>query len=128
MKLLLDTHTFLWFISGSPRLNHFSRDLIENIENKRYLSIASLWELAIKISLDKIRMRFTFQELINSHIENNDINILMITPEHLNNLINLPFYHRDPFDRLIISQALIENMSIISCDTEFQSYNITVLW
>lgn len=122
MKLLLDTHTFLWFISGNPKLSAHSRQLIENIENERWVSIASLWEMSIKASIGKLKLNLTFPEIIRNHINDNAMTLLHIKPEHLEIVRSLPFHHKDPFDRLIIAQSQWENIPVLSCDEVFDDY------
>lgn len=103
MRLLLDTHTFLWFIGGDAALSPYARQLIEDRSNKRLLSIASLWEMAIKVSLDRLTVPLPFTALVTEHVSGNAIEICEIVPHHLDVLTTLPFYHKDPFDRLIIA-------------------------
>lgn len=128
MKLLLDTHTFLWFIQGNFNLSDAARDLIENPENERFLSVASLWEMAIKVSIGKLALEMTLTELVSSQIYDNAIKLLGIQPEHLDELSKLPFHHKDPFDRLIIAQSLAEKIPIVTKDSAFGGYSITILW
>ncbi len=110
MKILLDTRTFLGFIEGSPNLSNVSRNLVEDQNNQRFLSIASLWEMSIKISLGKLEMGITLTELVQGDVYGNAIDLLAIKIEHLEQLAKLPFHHKDPFDRLIIAQSLAENI------------------
>ncbi len=128
MRLLLDTHTFLWFINGSPEISNYSRDLIENTTNERFLSIASLWEISIKESLGKLKLPLSITELVAKQVHGNAIKLLHVTPEHLETLRKLPYHHKDPFDRLIISQSIYENMPILSKDQSFDSYAAQRLW
>lgn len=128
MKLLLDTHTFLWFIEGSPRLSGHARMLIEDETNEIFLSVASLWELAIKISLGKLHLVQPFEILILQQLSLNNIMLLDITPRHASEVIALPFYHRDPFDRLLIAQSQVEQMPIVGNDPAFDLYPVTRLW
>lgn len=128
MKLLLDTHAFLWFIGGNSNLNQKARQAIENENNQRFLSIASLWEIAIKVSIGKLNLELSIPDLVTQQIDDNDIKILEIIPEHLEQLAKLDFHHKDPFDRLIIAQSLVENMTIITKDTKFVSYPVNILW
>lgn len=128
MKLLLDTHTFLWFIEGNPNLSDAARNLIEEQENQRFLSVGSLWEMSIKASINKLELGITFTELVKRQVYGNAIELLEIQPEHLDELAKLPFYHKDPFDRLIIAQSLAEDIPVITRDSAFESYPITVLW
>ncbi|MBN3963051.1 type II toxin-antitoxin system VapC family toxin [Nostoc sp. NMS8] len=128
MRLLLDTHTFLWFIEGSFNLSETAKNLIEDQENQRFLSIGSLWEISIKVSIDKLKLEMTFSELVKQQVYGNAIELLEIRPEHLDELAKLPFYHKDPFDRLIISQSLVESIPIITKDSVFESYPVQILW
>lgn len=128
-KFLLDTHTFLWFITANPKLSHDARLLIEDMTNKRLLSIASLWEMTIKASQGKLKLSMPFADLVTTQIQGNAINLLSITPEHLKVMFTLPFRHKDPFDRLLIAQAMTETIPIISKDAIFQQYDdIQVIW
>jgi PIN domain nuclease of toxin-antitoxin system len=128
MKLLLDTHTFLWFAAGDRRLSANAKALIEDPHNEAWLSPASLWEIAIKVSIGKLGLIAPFDVVIPQYMNDNDINLLDIAIAHTSAVVALPFDHRDPFDRLIIAQAIVENFSIVSNDTAFDSYPITRLW
>lgn len=127
MKYLLDTHTFLWFINDSQELKETIKKLLEsNID--LWLSIVSLWEIAIKKSLRKLELPDSYEKFISNQLAINDIEILPITLKHLSRIINLPFHHKDPFDRLLIAQAIIEEVPIISKDQIFDSYSIERIW
>jgi PIN domain nuclease of toxin-antitoxin system len=131
VELLLDTHTFLWYISGDSRLSKKARAYIENPENSKYLSIVSLWEIAIKSSLKKLDLIQPYEVMIDTLIQLNEIRLLNISIEHLSEVANLGFpdpKHKDPFDRLIIAQSKFENMPIISRDTKFDIYGINRFW
>lgn len=128
MRILLDTQAFLWFITDDTKLSVFARSLIENPDNDRLLSIAGLWEVAIKMSLGKLDLEKPFEELIPHQLELNDIEVLAIKIVHLKKVSSLPFHHRDPFDRLIIAQSLVEQLPIVSIDTKFDEYGIERLW
>ncbi|MEL4895044.1 type II toxin-antitoxin system VapC family toxin [Crocosphaera sp. Alani8] len=128
MKLLLDTHSFLWFIDGSSKLSQNARTLIENQTNERFLSIASLWEITIKVSIGKLKLQLSISDLVREQMYDNDISLLAITPQHLDILEQLDFNHKDPFDRLLIAQAIAENLTILSLDSMFDNYPITRLW
>lgn len=128
MKLLLDTHTFLWFIEGSLNLSDTARSLIEDQENQRLLSIASLWEMSIKVSIGKLTLGMSISELIEREVYGNAIELLEIQPEHLNELVALPFHHKDPFDRLMIAQSLAENIPLVTKDSAFERYSVDLLW
>lgn len=127
MSYLLDTHVFLWFIDGSPQLSRSSIDIIQNTSVKKIISIASLWEIAIKTSKKKLSLTLPF-EVLPEFSSLNRFEILDIRFEHLSQLKNLPNYHSDPFDHLIIAQAIIENLTIISADKHFASYPVPVVW
>ena len=128
MRLLLDTHTFLWFIMGNPNLSPNARALIEDQGNQKYVSIASLWEIAIKVSTDKLSLFAPFDTLIPQQLSMNGFKLLNLEIAHAATPINLPFHHRDPFDRLLIAQAMVEQMQIVSIDSAFDAYQATRLW
>ena len=128
MRFLLDTHSFLWFIAGDNKLSSQARNLITNLDNQVLVSIASLWEISIKAGLGKLELSRPFEELIPEQFALNEINQLSINLDHLAKLIYLPFYHRDAFDRLIIAQAMVEALPIITRDSVFQEYSIEVIW
>lgn len=128
MKLLIDTHTFLWFIDNHVNLCTTARTLIEDTSNEIFLSTASLWEMVIKISTGKLSLNQPFQTFISSQLTINDIAILDIQLSHIALLENLPFHHRDPFDRMMIVQALYEQIPIVGSDTAFDAYGVTHLW
>jgi len=128
MRLLLDTNSFLWFISGSERLNVNARDLITDLNNQLVLSSASLWEIAIKVSIGKLELLQPYYQFIPEQLGKNDINVLPIELSHLTKVVELPFHHRDPFDRLIIAQALTEDIPIISPDPIFSQYAVKLIW
>ena len=127
MNYILDTHTFLWFIEDSPRLSQNALNILES-EALLFLSAASLWEIAIKVSMSKLTLPIMFAQFMNKHLQQNDISILPIQLPHLEEVARLPFYHRDPFDRLIIAQAIRENMAIIGTDHIFYSYPVIKIW
>ena len=128
MRLLLDTHTFLWFIGGDTALSPYARQLIEDRTNERLLSIASFWEMAIKASLGRLTLTLSFADLVAEHVHGNVIELFEILPPHLDVLTTLPFYHKDPFDRMLIAQSQAENMPILSRDSAFDDYAIRRLW
>ena len=128
MKLLLDTHSFLWFIDGNPRLSATARQLIEDPANERLVSIASLWEMAIKASIGRLTFAQPFATLMLDQLQRNSMQVLDITLTHTAYVATLPFHHRDPFDRMLIVQALVETIPIISVDSVFDAYGVTRLW
>jgi PIN domain nuclease of toxin-antitoxin system len=128
MKLLLDTHSFLWFIDGNPRLSATVRELIEDPANKRLVSMASLWEMAIKVSIGRLTFAQPFATLMADQLRRNSMQVLDITLEHTAHVATLPFYHRDPFDRMLIAQSLVETIPIVGVDSAFDAYGVTRLW
>jgi PIN domain nuclease of toxin-antitoxin system len=118
---LLDTHTFLWFVSGSPKLSNLAQNLIENDHHDIYFSIASLWEISIKIAIGKLQIRGAYETVIDD-LTNNEVRILPLNFSHTVCQTKLPFHHHDPFDRILVSQAIIENLNFISCDPIFDLY------
>ena len=127
MKLLLDTHTIMWFLNKDAQLSETSLRAIENPANTKYVSMASLWEMAIKINLGKLEIRVSLSEF-ETFIKNKGIHILALAFNHIDYLQNLPYHHKDPFDRLLIAQAKVEQMAIISKDKEFHAYDIQLVW
>ena len=128
MNVLLDTHAFLWFVGDSPRLSDKARTLIEAEDSQPFLSIASLWEMAIKISLGKLKLEQPFETFISQQLTLNGIGILNLSLEHTAAISILPFHHRDPFDRLIAVQVKIEKMPLVSADPAFDAYEIERIW
>lgn len=128
MRLLLDTHTFLWFIGASSRLSNPARQAIEEPDNQSFLSVASLWEVAIKISLGKLKLAQPYETLIPQQLAINGIRLLDISIEHTSLLTVLPFHHRDPFDRLLIAQSKIESLPVVGSDSIFDAYGIKRVW
>ena len=128
MRYLLDTHTLLWYLSGDEQLSSRALELIEDRSNERFISIASLWEIAIKASLGKLPLDKPFERLFPERLSFNNIKILHITVDHLVKLTTIPFHHRDPFDRLIIAQGMVGNLPIISIDRVFDTYEIIREW
>ncbi len=107
MRALLDTHTFIWFAEGSTQLSETAHRIIEDVENELVLSVASLWEMAIKISLGRLRFDTPFEVWISVHLERLEIGVLAVELAHLAAVATLPMHHRDPFDRMIIAQAIL---------------------
>jgi len=128
MRLLLDTHTFIWFFTGNPKISNQVRVLIENEDNEKLLSTASLWEIAIKHSTGKLSFSRPFEVFITQQLSLNDFKLLETKIDHLAVFATLPFHHRDPFDRLLIEQAMVEQIPILSIDSAFDSYPIQRLW
>ena len=127
MNYLLDTHTLIWFLSGEDNLSDKSKEVIENPENSNFISIASIWELAIKISLGKFKFEQGFKKFLEL-IDANGFEIIPISFEHALRLSTLEFIHRDPFDRLIVVQAMTDNLTVITRDENMAKYEIKTLW
>ena len=128
MRLLLDTHTMYWYIEDDPQLSGPARTLIQDASNEILISPASYWEIAIKISVRKWRMNRPYEEFINIGLNQYGFQILPILPTHTARLIGLPFHHKDPFDRLLVAQALTEQVPIVSADVQLDAYGITRIW
>ena len=128
MRILLDTHTFIWLCEGNSNLSQPARLLIEDPTNDLVLSVASLWEMAIKSSTGKLAFGKPYSEFMREQIDTYDFQILGIALEHLSHLSVLPFYHRDPFDRLLIVQSIAESLPIIGCDQVFDQYSVDRRW
>ena len=127
MKILLNTHIFLWFVGGDPSLSARSRAAVESPENERLLSVASVWEMAIKVSLGKLTLPGDFGSFMATQMADNDIGLLGVELAHTNVVVGLPFHHRDPFDRLLTAQAVAEQIPIVSQDRLFDSYPVTCI-
>ena len=128
MRLLLDTHSFLWFILDDPQLSSFARGLIEDPTNAISISPASYWEIAIKIKLGKYALPQPYEQFIGMQLTANGFEILHIEPKHTALLTTLPLHHRDPFDRLIVAQALKEGISVVSIDSQLDAYGVKRMW
>ena len=127
MDLLLDTHSLIWFLNGDEKLSDKAKSVIEDSSNSKIVSIASIWEIAIKISLDKFRFPKGFKHFLEM-VEDNGFEILPISFEHALELSTLEFLHRDPFDRLLIAQSKSENIAIVTKDDGIKRYNIKTIW
>jgi PIN domain nuclease of toxin-antitoxin system len=128
MNLLLDTHAFLWFIDGNAKLSGRARDLIEDPGNAKLVSVASLWEVGLKMSLGRLDLAQPFEELIPRQMELNGFGLLPVRVSHIAKVISLPFHHRDPFDRMIVAQCVAESLSVVSLDSVFDKYSLRRLW
>ena len=127
MKILLDTHIFVWWDDEPERLSKRAFDLCNAPGNILVLSIASVWELQIKYQLGKLMLRAPLSQIISDQQRENGIEILPVTLPHVLALDKLPPIHKDPFDRLLIAQSLAENIAVLSVDSVFQNYSISLL-
>jgi PIN domain nuclease of toxin-antitoxin system len=128
MRLLLDTHTFLWFVANDPKLSARAKVLIGDPANRIEISPASYWEIAIKVSLGKLSLHAPYPAFMQRAIAGNRFTVLAVEPQHTAALIGLPFHHRDPFDRLLICQALVEQIPVVSADSTFDLYQVSRHW
>jgi len=127
VNYLLDTHAFIWLIEDSPKMPSTIKNMITSSENVKYLCSISLWEIAIKMSLGKLKLGITFIELL-SIIKNSELKILHIEDKYLQRLLDLPFLHKDPFDRLLISSAVADDLTIITIDENIHQYDVAWVW
>jgi PIN domain nuclease of toxin-antitoxin system len=128
MKVLLDTHAFLWLITDDDRLSENARQTFLNTQNSLFFSAASLWEIGIKKSLGKISLKDGWFQAIQEEMAINTIQWLPIEMAHCAEVTELPFHHRDPFDRMLIAQAVAEEMKLMSRDNRFSKYAIELIW
>ncbi|MGA7499962.1 MAG: type II toxin-antitoxin system VapC family toxin [Isosphaeraceae bacterium] len=130
MRLLLDTHSMYWYIEDDPQLSGRARTLIQDASNEILVSPASYWEIAIKISIGKWRLNRPYEEFIDIGLNQYGFQVLPILPTHTARLIGLPFPqgHRDPFNRLLVAQVLVEQIPIVSADSPLDAYGVTRLW
>ena len=128
MKLLLDTHAFIWWDSESSKLSLQVLNLCQDRANTLLLSVVSIWEMQIKLQLGKLKLNLPLARLIESQQQTNEIEILPIILPHVLELDSLPAHHKDPFDRLLIAQARIEDAILISNDPIFTNYSVKLLW
>ncbi|MCL2030132.1 MAG: type II toxin-antitoxin system VapC family toxin [Oscillospiraceae bacterium] len=127
MKNLLDTHTVIWLAENSPKLSDAARDAILDSGNESYVSIASAWEVAIKIAAGKLRLDGGSSEFFNI-IDANGFTTIPIEAEYVKRVEALPFHHRDPFDRILIASAMESGMRLISSDANMRKYDVPVVW
>lgn len=127
MNLLLDTHALIWFLNGDNKISIKVKTAIENEKNLKIVSIASIWEIAIKISLDKFKFEKGLRYFLEL-VEKNGFEILPISFEHAMLVSTLEFFHRDPFDRLLVAQSKAENLVIATKDENINKYNVSTLW
>jgi PIN domain nuclease of toxin-antitoxin system len=128
MKLLLDTHTLLWFVWAEPQLSPTAKAAILDDANSVFVSVASLWELAIKVNIGKLSLDIPLNDFLHEAVDANGFEVLPIERSHLAAIVTLPLHHRDPFDRLLIAQSLTTAMPLITADAAFDAYGISRLW
>lgn len=128
MKLILDTHTFIWWATSSDKLSSNVLALLNNADNQLILSLASVWEMQIKCQIGKLQLGKSVPTLVANQQENNHLLVLPIELSHVYALENLPGVHKDPFDRIIIAQAVVEKLPIITIDPLFDRYPVVRIW
>jgi len=128
MNILLDTQALLWFLLNDSRLSGKALEIIVDANELTFVSPASLWEIAIKISLGKYALPTSFESFWTEQLQINDFTLLPIAVSHVARVVALPFHHRDPFDRLIIAQSLVEAVPVVSSDTLFDQYGADRIW
>jgi PIN domain nuclease of toxin-antitoxin system len=128
MKLLLDTNVFIWLNDAPHRLREQVMTVVANPDNDLFLSLTSIWEMQIKIQLGKLQLNDPLPDILRTQQVENNLQILTINLNHIWSLENLPYHHRDPFDRLLIAQAQTEGMTLVSADGIFDLYDVDLLW
>jgi len=128
MKLLLDTHAFIWWDSNPAKLSSNALALCQDQSNTLLLSVASIWEMQIKLQLGKLKLSLSLAEVIEGQQQLNNLDLLPVLLEHVLHLEGLPLHHKDPFDRLLIAQANIENAALVSDDPVIRNYQVKLLW
>jgi PIN domain nuclease of toxin-antitoxin system len=128
MSFLLDTCALLWFLSNDPKLSLAARTAIEEPANVRWVSPASLFEIAIKVRTGKLKLNAPFAMIFPTQLSAADIHLLPLEPYHIEPLTTLPLHHKDPFDRLIAATALVEGLTLVSPDSAFDAYGMIRLW
>jgi PIN domain nuclease of toxin-antitoxin system len=128
VRVLLDTHTFLWFALNDPKLSVPAAREIANPANEVLVSPASYWEIAIKISIGKYKLSMPYRDFWHDALNAYSINILPIELRHTERVVTLPFHHKDPFDRLLIAQSLTDNLPLVSADGRLDAYGIQRMW
>lgn len=129
-RLLLDTHTFLWWINSSyvHFLSRKVQTVLSDDNNQLYLSMASMWKIAVKMSIGKLNLSQPLETFLVNQLETNNVNLLNITLPHAVRVATLPLHHRDPFDRLLVAQSLVEELPLLSKDDRFDAYGVVRLW
>jgi len=128
VKVLIDTHALLWLLEDAPQLSRQAREVFLDPEVQLFFSAASYWEICIKLSIGKLELTDDWEKIISRELRRNEIRWLALEPAHMRRVVDLPWHHRDPFDRLLIAQAMHESMGIITADAHFQAYRVRVIW
>jgi PIN domain nuclease of toxin-antitoxin system len=128
MHLLVDTHVLIWVSENDPQLSNTAKLALESPTNSKYVSIATFWEMAIKINIGKLRLSKPLATIISDVLSNEDITLLPIEPKHVLFIESMTLYHRDPFDRVLIAQAICEDFILVSNEVLFDQYGLKRLW
>ncbi len=128
MPLLLDTHTLLWWVDDDPQLSPEARHRIGDEHTECHVSLVSAWEMAIKAATGKLKLSVSVQRYFQEHLTPNDFKLLPIGLDHVTLVETLPLHHRDPFDRLLIAQARLEGLTLVSIDSTFDDYGVARVW
>ncbi len=128
MQILLDTHTFLWWIEDAPQLSELARATIGDGANELFFSAASGWEIAIKAQIGKLRVPDNLEQFIANELHRNNFGVLPIQLSHTLHIHSLPLLHRDPFDRILVAQSVAEKMPILTIDSLIAQYNVQTIW
>ena len=128
MTVLLDTHAFIWFVLDDPKLSGTAKTLIEDPSTDVLVSPASYWEIAIKVRQKRLDLLAPYADFMHRGLVGNDFDVLHIEPRHCEHTILLPLHHKDPFDRLLAAQALVEGLPIVSVDVKFDQYGVQRVW
>lgn len=127
MKLLLDTHVFIWWADHPERLSHTALSALEDEANELILSVASVWEMQIKTQLGRLKLSLPLTELIKNQQETNHLTVSPLALAHFLALDSLPFHHKDPFDRLLIAHSIEDDLTLVSADSQFSAYSVKLL-
>jgi PIN domain nuclease of toxin-antitoxin system len=128
LRLLLDTHALIWAVDAPEKLGKAATEAIQSSSNQLYLGAGSIWELAIKISLDKLSLSIPFKSWIDRAMQALEVSVIPITIDHADAQAGLPWHHRDPFDRLLAAQAQVESLPLVSTDLVFDLHGVTQIW
>jgi PIN domain nuclease of toxin-antitoxin system len=127
MRLLLDTHVFIWWADNPEKLSPAALTALEDEANELILSVASVWEMQIKIQLGKLKLSLPLKELLKNQQETNNLTVSPVALPHVLALEALPFHHKDPFDRLLIAQSIEEDLTLVTADSQFSAYSVKLL-
>lgn len=127
-RLLVDTQAFLWYLFDDPRMTEQAGRWLDDKRLRKVISVASLWEIVIKVQIGKLSLGMDTREFMHDHVERRELEVLGISLDHLLQYDRLPLHHRDPFDRLLIAQAMSESIPILTADASFEAYPVEVRW